>query len=140
MTTTDKRNTKSARPMLGLRIYRAYLSSYHTQTSLQSIHVSQALQYHPLNARKPQGQTPKINSAAQSTTSHVTTTPTTPILGRRKDRSAQGKLDKSWMENRTGWSTGGGGHPHQAEITFHEQIPGLQAATHLRSDHSATTI
>ena len=35
---------------------------------------------------------------------------------------------------------GKGGHPHQAESPFHEQRPGLPAATHLWSDHSATTI
>ena len=28
-------------------------------------------------------------------------------------------------------SQGEGGHPHQAESTFHEQRPGLPAATHM---------
>ena len=44
--------------------------------------------------------------------------------------------DSAQIVNRLDEAQGEGGHPHQAESTFHEQKPGLPAATHLWSDHS----
>ena len=45
-------------------------------------------------------------------------------------------IQRTWLDE----ARGEGCHPHQAENTFLEHRPGLPAATHLWSDHSAITI
>ena len=90
VTTTDRTTTRSTCPILGLP-YIQGLSEQLSPTSLMEYTCS-------ISPATPSAQcsyTPRIkptrrNCAAPSTTSRVTTTPTTPTLGRRRDSSAFG--------------------------------------------------
>ena len=103
VTTTDKTTTRFTRPMLGLpyiqglseQLSRTY-QSHGVTCSISPATPSAQCSY------TPRTEPPRRNCAAPSTTSLVTTTPTTPTLGRRRDPSAFGSLNIVSLISRLG--------------------------------------
>ena len=103
VTTTDKTTTRSTRPTLGL----PYIQGLSEQLSRTYKSHGVYLFHKPSNTIRsmlvhPKDKTPRGNCAAPSTTSRVTTTPTTPTLGRRRDPSAFDSRNIVGLINRLG--------------------------------------
>ena len=103
VTTTDKTTTRSTRPMIVL----PYIQGLSGQLSRTYQSHGVYLFHKPSNTIRSmlvhhKDKTPRRNCAAPSTTSCVTTTPSTPKLGRRRDPSAFDSRDIVSLINRLG--------------------------------------